>query len=46
LVVGNPARQIGWMSEYGHRLNLMKMVWRFVPNQMKNINWKIIKLEN
>ena len=20
LVVGNPARQIGWMSEYGHRL--------------------------
>jgi UDP-2-acetamido-3-amino-2,3-dideoxy-glucuronate N-acetyltransferase len=21
LVVGNPAQQIGWMSEYGHRLN-------------------------
>ena len=21
LVVGNPARKIGWMSEYGHRLN-------------------------
>ncbi|MEW6469378.1 MAG: acyltransferase [Bacteroidota bacterium] len=21
LVVGNPARQAGWMSEYGHRLN-------------------------
>jgi UDP-2-acetamido-3-amino-2,3-dideoxy-glucuronate N-acetyltransferase len=21
LVVGNPARQIGWMSSYGHRLN-------------------------
>ncbi|MCL1850957.1 MAG: N-acetyltransferase [Bacteroidetes bacterium] len=21
LVVGNPARQTGWMSEYGHRLN-------------------------
>jgi len=21
LVVGNPGRQIGWMSEYGHRLN-------------------------
>ena len=20
LVVGNPAKQIGWMSEYGHRL--------------------------
>lgn len=24
LVVGNPARQIGWMSEYGHRLNFDK----------------------
>jgi UDP-2-acetamido-3-amino-2,3-dideoxy-glucuronate N-acetyltransferase len=21
LVVGNPAKQIGWVSEYGHRLN-------------------------
>ena len=21
LVVGNPAKQIGWMSEYGHRLH-------------------------
>jgi UDP-2-acetamido-3-amino-2,3-dideoxy-glucuronate N-acetyltransferase len=21
LVVGNPVRQIGWMSEYGHRLH-------------------------
>jgi UDP-2-acetamido-3-amino-2,3-dideoxy-glucuronate N-acetyltransferase len=21
LVVGNPARQMGWVSEYGHRLN-------------------------
>jgi len=21
LVVGNPARHVGWMSEYGHRLN-------------------------
>ena len=21
LVVGNPARQIGWMSEYGHKLH-------------------------
>ncbi len=24
LVVGNPAQQIGWMSEYGHRLNFDK----------------------
>ena len=24
LVVGNPAKQIGWMSEFGHRLNFDK----------------------
>lgn len=24
LLVGNPAKQIGWMSEYGHRLNFDK----------------------
>jgi UDP-2-acetamido-3-amino-2,3-dideoxy-glucuronate N-acetyltransferase len=24
LMVGNPARQIGWVSEYGHRLNFDK----------------------
>ena len=24
LVVGNPARQIGWVSEYGHRLEFDK----------------------
>ncbi len=23
LVVGNPARQMGWVSEYGHRLNFV-----------------------
>lgn len=23
LVIGNPARQAGWMSEYGHRLNFV-----------------------
>ena len=24
LVVGNPAKQIGWMSEYGHRLDFIR----------------------
>jgi UDP-2-acetamido-3-amino-2,3-dideoxy-glucuronate N-acetyltransferase len=24
LVVGNPSKQVGWMSEYGHRLNFDK----------------------
>ena len=23
LVVGNPSKQIGWVSEYGHRLNFI-----------------------
>lgn len=26
LVVGNPARQIGWMSEYGHRLDFTENI--------------------
>ncbi len=26
LVVGNPAKQIGWMSEYGHRLNFVNKI--------------------
>lgn len=25
LIVGNPAKQIGWISEYGHRLNFDKL---------------------
>ena len=24
LVIGNPAKQTGWMSEYGHKLNFDK----------------------
>ncbi len=30
LVVGNPAKQIGWVSEYGHRLNFDKNILQFV----------------
>lgn len=46
LVVGNPARQIGWMSEYGHRLNFdennlaicleSKMIYKRENNQVVN----------
>lgn len=46
LVVGNPARQIGWMSEFGHRLNFdvqnraicmeSKMIYKKVNNQVFN----------
>ncbi|HLP55862.1 MAG TPA: acyltransferase [Fluviicola sp.] len=31
LVVGNPARQIGWMSEYGHRLNFDEQGYAACP---------------
>jgi len=31
LVVGNPARQIGWMSEYGHRLIFDKQGFATCP---------------
>ena len=31
LVVGNPSRQIGWMSEYGHRLNFNSEGWAVCP---------------
>ncbi len=31
LMVGNPARQIGWMSEYGHRLNFDKNGFAMCP---------------
>ena len=31
LVVGNPARQIGWMSEYGHRLNFDESGFAICP---------------
>lgn len=31
LVVGNPAKQIGWMSEFGHRLQFDKQGWATCP---------------
>jgi len=48
LVVGNPARQIGWMSEYGHRLHFdeqgiahcleSKQKYRLENNEVKKVN--------
>jgi UDP-2-acetamido-3-amino-2,3-dideoxy-glucuronate N-acetyltransferase len=48
LVVGNPARQIGWMSAYGHRLNFdednmaicpeSKEKYRLIENKVEKIN--------
>ncbi len=47
LVVGNPARQIGWMSEYGHRLEFDTNGLAICPEskeQYKLENNKVIKL--
>jgi UDP-2-acetamido-3-amino-2,3-dideoxy-glucuronate N-acetyltransferase len=47
LVVGNPAKQIGWVSEYGHRLNFDETgtavcpesgeIYSLLENQVKRI---------
>ncbi|MGZ3865806.1 MAG: acyltransferase [Bacteroidia bacterium] len=41
LVVGNPARQLGWMSEYGHRLEFDKDGMAICPESKEKY-----KLEN
>jgi UDP-2-acetamido-3-amino-2,3-dideoxy-glucuronate N-acetyltransferase len=41
LVVGNPSRQVGWMSEYGHRLDFDKDGIAICPESNENY-----KLEN
>ncbi len=41
LVVGNPGKQIGWMSEYGHRLNFEKNNQAVCPE-----SHMIYKIEN
>lgn len=48
LVVGNPAKQIGWVSEYGHRLNFdgdgfatcpeSQQKYQFIDGIVKKIN--------
>lgn len=47
LVVGNPARQMGWMSEYGHRLQFDENGIALCPesNEMYQLsNGKVTKL--
>jgi len=41
LLVGNPARQLGWMSEYGHRLEFNKEGFAICPESKEEY-----KLEN
>jgi UDP-2-acetamido-3-amino-2,3-dideoxy-glucuronate N-acetyltransferase len=46
LVVGNPARQIGWMSEYGHRLEFDAEGFAICPESKARyqlINNKVVK---
>jgi len=48
LVVGNPARQVGWMSEYGHRLVFDLNNVAFCPESKEKyelIDGKVIKIE-
>ncbi|HPE34618.1 MAG TPA: acyltransferase [Bacteroidales bacterium] len=48
LVVGNPARQVGWMSEYGHRLVFNRNNVAFCPESKEKyelIDGKVIKIE-
>ena len=40
LVVGNPAKQIGWISEYGHRLNFDQEGYAQCPESKEN--YKIV----
>lgn len=48
LVVGNPAKQIGWMSEYGHRLNFDKNGIAICPESKQKYllkNNSVIRIE-
>lgn len=48
LVVGNPSRQVGWMSEYGHRLNFNSEGIAICPesgDKYQLANEKVIKLK-
>ncbi|MDC1162192.1 acyltransferase [Tenacibaculum sp.] len=48
LVVGNPSKQIGWVSEYGHRLSFNEMGLATCSESMEKyrlINGEVIKVE-
>ncbi len=48
LVVGNPSRQIGWVSEFGHKLNFNSENLAFCPetNQKYKLNNNIVSKIN
>lgn len=45
LVVGNPAKQIGWVSEYGHRLHFNEMGKATCPESGENYELKNNRVE-
>ena len=45
LVVGNPARQVGWMSEYGHRLHFDEKGEAICPESGETYQLKDNKVE-
>ena len=45
LVVGNPGRQIGWMSEFGHRLNFDKQGFASCPESNEKYELKGSKVK-
>jgi UDP-2-acetamido-3-amino-2,3-dideoxy-glucuronate N-acetyltransferase len=38
LVVGNPARQTGWMSEFGHKLKFMRQRRGHLPGKRTTLS--------
>jgi UDP-2-acetamido-3-amino-2,3-dideoxy-glucuronate N-acetyltransferase len=40
LVVGNPSKQIGWISEYGHRLDFDEKGWAVCPESKEKYELK------
>jgi len=49
LVVGNPARQVGWMSEFGHRLNFNETGIAVCPESQERYqihDGKVMKIED
>ena len=40
LVIGNPGKQIGWVSEYGHRLEFNKKGLAICPESGEKYNLK------
>ena len=49
LVIGNPGKQIGWMSEYGHRLNFDENGEAVCPESQQRYSFKeesVVKINN